>query len=117
MMFKIYHNPRCKISREVLSVLQSHSQNIEIVEYLKNKLSIDEIKSLCLILNLPPEEIIRKNEDYYKKNLKGKSFSEYEWFRIIHENPILIERPIVISGYKAIICRPPEKVQDLLIKK
>ncbi len=115
-MIKIYHNPRCKVSREVLQLIQAKTNEIEIVEYTKNKLTIEELKNLCLQLNISPETMVRKNESFYKTHLKGKTFSDYEWFRIFQENTQLIERPIVINGYKAMICRPAEKVRELLDK-
>lgn len=113
-MIKIYHNPRCSKSREVLEILKSKNCQIEIIEYLKNPPSFDEIKDLLIRLHLKPIDIIRQNEDVFKTNFKNKNFSDEEWIMIIIENPILIERPIVVRKNKAIICRPPENVLTLL---
>ncbi|NVO04084.1 MAG: arsenate reductase (glutaredoxin) [Bacteroidetes bacterium] len=113
-MIKIYHNPRCSKSREVLEILKSKSCHIEIIEYLKNPPSFDEMKDLFIRLNLKPKDIIRQNETLFKTNFKNKNFSDEEWIMILIENPILIERPIVVRKNKALICRPPEIVLTLL---
>jgi arsenate reductase len=113
-MIKIYHNPRCSKSREVLEILKSNNCQIEIIEYLKNPPSFDEIKDLLIRLHLKPIDIIRQNEDIFKTKFKNKNFSYEEWIMILIENPILIERPIVVRKNKAIICRPPENVLTLL---
>ena len=65
-------------------------------------------------LKLKPHELIRTKEQVYIDNFKGKIFSEEEWLQILQDNPILIERPIVINGDKAVIARPPEKVLEIL---
>ena len=113
-MFKIYHNPRCSKSREVLEILKSNNCQIEIIEYLKNPPSFDEIKDLLIRLHLKPIDMIRQNETLFKTKFKNKNFSDEEWIMIIIENPILIERPIVVRKNKAVICRPPENVLTLL---
>ena len=116
-MLQIFHNPRCKISRFVLEELRKQNPKIEIIEYLKTKPTVKELKVLLIKLNLPVEKIIRNSEPVYKEKFKGKSFSEEEWLQILHENPFLIERPIVIQNKKAIICRPKEKVNDIIFEK
>ncbi len=65
-------------------------------------------------LQLKAEDIVRKGEEIYKTNYKGKTLSETEWIKVLAENPILIERPIIVNGKKAFIGRPPEKVLDIL---
>lgn len=109
----IYHNPRCGKSRTTLQLIREKGIEPQIIEYLKEVPSKEEIKSLLQKLGCTPEEIIRKGESVYKENFKGKSFSENEWIDILHANPILIERPIVVSGKKAILGRPPENVNEL----
>jgi len=113
-MFQIYHNPRCRISRQVLEKLQNTGDDIEVIEYLKNVPSIQELKVLLMKLNLKPQQIIRTEEKLFKLNFKGKKFTEEEWLQILHENPLLIERPIVVRKNKAIICRPSEKVEEII---
>ena len=111
---KIYHNPRCSKSRETLKMIQEKQPGVEIVDYLKNPPSTAEIKNLLQKLNMKAEELLRKNEDIYKKQFKGKNFNEEEWIQIMSENPKLIERPIVVKGNKAVLGRPPENVESLL---
>lgn len=111
---KIYHNPRCRKSRETLAILEDAGKDVEIVEYLKDVPSEDEIRKLLAKLNMNVEDIIRKGETIYKEKFKGKNFTEDEWITILHENPKLIERPIVVKGNKAVIGRPPENAKELL---
>jgi len=115
-MITIYHHPRCAVSRKVLKLIEESGKKHTVIEYLKNVPSLDELKKLLLKLNLNPTDVIRKNEMLYKKNFKEKNFSREEWLKIIIENPVLLERPIVELKYKAFICRPPEKCIEFLKK-
>ncbi len=114
-MMKIYHNPQCKKSREGLQYMKDKNIQFEIVEYLKNPLTEKLLESLLAKLNKRPLEIIRTQEAYYKKNLKGKDFQDHEWIKILVQNPKLIQRPIVEKDYKAVIGDPPENI-DVLLK-
>lgn len=113
-MIRIYHNPRCKKSREGLKHLESKNIEFELVEYLKDPLTEEELEKLLVKLNMKPQELIRTQEDYYKKNLKGKQFNDHEWIRIMVENPKLIRRPIVEKPYKAVIGDPPEEIDTII---
>jgi arsenate reductase len=109
-MIKIYHNPRCRISREGLKYLQNLGVDFKIKEYLKESLSVDELREILKKLGKKPHEIIRLQESYYKKELKNKHFTDDEWLIILTENPCLIQRPIVVGKYKAVIAQPPELI-------
>lgn len=111
---KIYHNTRCSKSRETLALLQEHGQQVEVVEYLKTAPSAAELADILAKLNLKPEELVRKGEALYKEKFAGRTFSDDEWIRIMVENPILIERPIVVHGDRAVLGRPPQQVLTLL---
>lgn len=111
---KIYHNPRCRKSRETLQLLEKNTTDTEIIEYLKTVPSAEEMKKLLQKLGMQAVELVRKTEPYYKENLKGKNFSEEEWIQIMRENPKLIERPIVVKDNKAVIGRPPENALALI---
>ena len=113
-MLKIYHNPRCRKSRSGLEYLKTKTSDFEIIEYLKDGLSKEALKEIILKTNLKPIDLIRKQEDLYKKELKSKSFNDDEWVDIICENPKLLQRPIVISKYKAVLGDPPENINDIL---
>ena len=109
-MIRIYHNPLCKKSRAGLEYLKSKGIEFEIVEYIKNPVPHKDLEKLLVKLNLKAEDMIRKQEEYYRKSLKGKTFSEYEWIRIILENPKLLKRPIVEGRYKAVWADPVENI-------
>lgn len=113
-MYKIYHNPRCKKSRAGLKYLEDNGLTFEIVKYLEEGISFDEFKELLQLLEKKPFEMLRKQEDVYKKNYKGKDFSEDEWIKIMVENPKLINRPIVVRNQKAVWGDPPENIALLL---
>lgn len=109
---KILHNNRCSKSRCALELLQDRGVDFEIVRYLDEPLSKFELKELLVKLNLPIEDVIRKGENEFKENYKGKKMSENEWLDALVRFPKLLERPIVIKGDKAIIARPPERVAE-----
>ena len=113
-MIKIYHNPRCRKSREGLQLLKESKQEFKIIEYLKETPSFDELKSIINLLGITPLELIRKNESIWKKNYKGKELTNDEVIRAMTEHPKLIERPIVINKEKAVIGRPPENIKYIL---
>ena len=110
---KIYHNPRCSKSRQTLAIIREKVEEVEIVEYLNNPPNKIELKEVLKKLGMKPGQIIRKGESIYKENYKGKSYTDEEWIEIMADNPILMERPIVVKGNKAVMGRPPEKVINL----
>jgi len=112
-MVTIYHNPRCKKSRAGLQYLQSKTDDIQVVEYLKNPLTEEELKKLLMLLNKKPQEMVRTQEAVYKQNFKGKNFTDEEWVKIMVENPKLIKRPIVVKGNKAVWGDPAEEIDKL----
>ncbi len=111
---KIYHNPRCSKSRQTLQIIQDANTDVEIVEYLNTIPSKNELKEILKKLGMKAEEIIRKGENDFKENFKGKNLSEEEWIEAMIKYPKLIERPIIIKGNKAVLGRPPENVKELL---
>ena len=113
-MIRIYHNPRCRKSREALELVKDKVEEMEIIEYLKEPPTVEELKQVIEQLGISPLDLIRKNETIFKEKFKGKSFSDAEWTQIMVNHPKLIERPIVINGKKARVGRPPEKVLEIL---
>ena len=113
---KIYHNTRCRKSRETLSILTENGCHIEVVEYLKTPLKREEIKIILKKLDMIPEELIRKEEKLYKKLYKGKVLTQSDYLDILVKHPILIQRPIVVKDNFAVLGRPPINVLDLLNK-
>ena len=112
-MVRIYHNPRCQKSREALKLLKKHEEKIEIVEYLKNPPSIAELSALATKMKMKPEDLVRKKEPLYKNKYRERTFSDREWIKIMVNNPVLIERPIVVRNRRVILARPPQRVNDL----
>ncbi|GAA4302611.1 arsenate reductase (glutaredoxin) [Nibribacter koreensis] len=113
-MVTIYHNNRCSKSRETLDLLQNAGQDVEVVSYLTNPPTAQELKDVLAKLQLAPEDIIRKGEMLYKEQYAGKHLTQDEWIQVLVENPILLERPIVVNGDKAVIGRPPQNVLTIL---
>lgn len=113
-MITIYHNPRCKKSRAGLQYLEGKDVDFNIRKYLQEPLSKAELKDLLMKLDKKPADIVRTQEDIYKKQFKGKNFTDDEWIEIIVENPKLLQRPIVEKEYKAVLAQPPENIDKLL---
>ena len=109
---QIFHNPRCSKSRATLNIIIENNIKPNITLYLENPLSAEEIRIIIKKLDTTANNIIRKNEVIYKK-LNLKDANEETLIKKISENPILLERPIVVKGNKAIIGRPPENVKIL----
>ena len=113
-MLKIYHNPRCRKSREGLEYLAGKTDKYEIVDYLKTGIPASEILEIASKMGEAPSNLVRQQEDYYKKELKGRDISEDEWPSILSENPRLFQRPVVVSDNMAVLAQPPEKMDNLL---
>ena len=115
MSIKIFHNPRCSKSRQTLQLLEDNNVQPEIIEYLKQAPSKAELESVLNLLGMDPRELMRKGESVYKElNLADESLSNDQLLAAMLENPILIERPIVLANGKAAIGRPPESVLDII---
>ena len=110
---KIYHNPRCSKSRDTLKILISKTNEITVINYLKNPMTFDELKNIIEKLSIQPIELIRKNESVWKENYKSKKLTNNEIIQIMLDKPKLMERPIVTNNKKAVIGRPPENVLSL----
>jgi arsenate reductase (glutaredoxin) len=110
----IYHNARCGKSRNTLALIKENNLEVEIVDYLKNAPSKEVLTSIIKKLGIKPIELIRKGETIFKEKYKQKNLTDDQWIEAMVENPILIERPIVVKGDKAIIGRPPELVLTFL---
>lgn len=111
---RIYHNARCSKSRSVCELVAAKGLDAEVVEYLKTPPSKAELARLVKLLGIAPLDLIRSGEAVFKEHYAGKTLSDDEWLDAMVAHPILIERPIVVKGARAVIGRPPEKVLDLL---
>ena len=115
MTIKIYHNPRCSKSRQTKGLMEEKGITPEVVEYLKTPPGPDELRQLLAMLGLGPRDLMRKKEKVYTElNLGDTSLSDDDLIKAMTENPILIERPIVVKDGKAALGRPPESVFDIL---
>ena len=112
-MYTIYHNPRCKKSRAGLQYLSEKNLEFQVREYLKDPLTEAELNALLMKLHIKPFELIRTQEEAYRKELKGLDLNNEEWVKVMVENPKLIHRPIVEGKYKAVIGDPAENIDRL----
>ena len=112
-MYTIYHNPRCKKSRAGLQYVTDKKMEFQVREYLKEPLSEAELTALVMKLHVNPKELIRTQEEAYRKELKGLNLNDEEWIKVMVENPKLIHRPIVEGKYKAVVGDPPENIDQL----
>jgi arsenate reductase len=111
---KIFHNPRCRKSRETLKIIEQSGAKVQIINYLEDVPTKNELKKILEKLDIPAEKLLRKGEPIFKENYKGLNLSNEEWINAMLKNPKLIERPIVVKGNKAVIGRPPQNVKTLL---
>lgn len=114
MKVTIFHNPRCSKSRQTLALLEEKGIEPEVVEYLTNPPSEAEIEGLLKKLGIGPRDLMRTKEAVYKELGLSNVSEDRRLIRAMAENPILIERPIVVKGERAAIGRPPESVLDIL---
>ena len=113
-MIKIYHNPRCRKSREGLALLENSGKKFEVIRYLEDIPGKEALREIIAYLGISPEQLLRKNETVWKDNYKGKPLSDEEVLDAMLKYPKLIERPIVISNGKAVVGRPPENIEAFL---
>lgn len=113
-MIKIYHNNRCSKSRCGLELLENSGKEFEIVKYLEDIPTIEELTSIIKKLQINPIDLVRKNEAIWKEKFKGKEISDKEIIAAMTQHPKLIERPIVVNGNKAAIGRPLENISSII---
>lgn len=111
---QIWHNPKCSKSRAAMQLLENKSIDANVVKYLEQTPTKEQLKDVLSKLKISAKELLRTSEDIYKElNLKDIN-DEETLIEIMTKNPILIERPIIIKGDKAVIARPIENLEDLL---
>ena len=112
--YSIYHNPRCSKSRQVLQTLRDAGIEPEVIEYLKSPPTVTQLKALLRALAIPAHGLLRTKESAYKEASLSKGSSERDVLNAIATNPILLERPIVVAGKRAVIARPAERVNEVI---
>ena len=110
----IYYNPRCSKCREVAALVTVHGYSTELITYLDTPPSREELSSLLHKLGMKPLALIRKGEAIFKENFAGRTLSEEEWLDALLAYPVLMERPVVVRGNKAVVARPAENVLEIL---
>lgn len=111
----IYHNPRCSKSRQTLALLEEQGITPDVVRYLETPPDSEKLGKILDMLGMEPRDLMRKKEEPYAAlGLDNEALSRAELIDAMVENPVLIERPIVVRGNKAAIGRPPEQVLDIL---
>ncbi|MEJ2418097.1 MAG: arsenate reductase (glutaredoxin) [Exilibacterium sp.] len=114
-MVTIYHNPRCSKSRQTLEILKEHNIEPDVVLYLQTPPDAKKLRALLKKLGLEARDLLRKSESAYKENnLQDQTLNNEQLIQAMVEHPILIERPIVEKGNKAVLGRPPENVLSLI---
>jgi arsenate reductase len=112
--YVIYHNPRCRKSREGLQILRDAGIEPEIVEYLKDPPSRSAVEKILRLLDVEPHDLLRSKEAEYRQAGLSRQSGRSEIAAAIAEHPKLLERPVVLHGERAVLGRPPEKIRDLL---
>ena len=113
--FVIYHNPRCSKSRETLQLLEDNGVDAEVVDYLEDPPTPEELKRIIEMLGVPARDLLRSTEQVYRDaDLDDDSLSDDEIIDAICEYPALMQRPIVVAGDRAIIGRPPSRVLEII---
>jgi arsenate reductase len=113
-MLRIYHNARCSKSRSACAIVAERGIEADIVNYLDTPPGKEELRALLAKLGITPRELVRSGEAVFKEHYAGRELSDEQWLDALAAHPILIERPIVVRGDKAVVARPPEKVLELL---
>lgn len=111
---KIYHNNSCSKSREALKAITQSGNDFEVINYLQEVPSVAELKSILTKLNIKPFDLVRKTEKVYLEKFKGKDLTDQDWIVALHENPMLIQRPILVDGEIAVIARSEEELDKIL---
>ena len=113
-MITIYHNPRCRKSRECNVFLNTLGEKVTIINYIENPFNKASLMALIDLLEITPIELVRTNEAIWKNEYKGKNMSSDDIVNAMIAYPKLIQRPIVVYNDKAVIARPIERVQSIL---
>lgn len=113
-MIKIYHNSSCTKSCIALTALTKNGEQFEVINYLENVPTVEELRSIIAKLRCKPHDIIRTTEKVYSTKFKGKNLNDEEWIVAMHENPILIQRPIIVKDNFAIIGRSEDALDEII---
>lgn len=110
---RIYHNARCSKSRGACALVAEAGLEAEVINYLDTPPTAEELSELLRKLGLKASDLLRRGEAVFLEHYGGRELSEAEAFAALQAHPILMERPIVVRGDRAVVARPPERVQEL----
>lgn len=111
----IYQKPTCSKCRATLAILKESGEEFDMVNYYEAPLTVEQLRGLLVKLGLPARDVLRSDEPAARSlGLAERQLSDEELIKAMVDNPDLIQRPIVVRGDKAILCRPPENVRKLL---
>ncbi len=111
----IYHNPMCSKSRDTLEILKTKEKSPEIIEYLNETPDSQTLRRIISKLGIPATDLVRTGEPAYQDaGLDIETMNEDDIIEAICAHPSLLQRPIVVSGNRAVIGRPPAKVLDII---
>ena len=108
------HNPRCSKSRAALELVRDAGVELPVREYLRDPLTVDELRRIVKLLGVRPIDIVRRGEPQYAALHLGDDTPDDDVLGAMAEHPILIERPILVRGKRAVVGRPPETVKEIL---
>lgn len=111
---RIYHNARCSKSRSACSLLAECEVPVEIVDYLNTPPTKAELRDLAAKLGIAPLALVRRGESLFQERYANRTLTEEQWLEALVAHPVLLERPIVVRGDRAVIGRPPERVLELI---
>ena len=114
MEFTIYHNPRCRKSREALQYLEKKCSQYQTVKYLENQFDKKTLGAVLKKISLNPSEIVRKNETIWKKKYSSQNLTEDQILELLIKHPRLIERPILTTSDRGVLARPLENLIDFI---
>jgi arsenate reductase (glutaredoxin) len=113
MTVTIWYNPKCGTCQKVRAAVEAKGHKPRLVEYLKAPPSVQDIDDACRKAGIEPQQLARQKEPVYA-SATARCKTRQDWLEALHENPVLIERPMVILEDRAIIARPPERLDELL---
>lgn len=111
---RLYHNPRCSKSRAACALLTERGVPVEVVDYLQTPPNLEELRELVGKLGMAPSALVRRGEEIFQEHYAGRELSEEQWLEAMVAHPILMERPILVRGPKAVIGRPSERLLELI---
>src|SRR5262245_29629644 len=115
MSVEIWHNPKCGTSRKVLEMIRASGVEPDIVDYVNAAPSVATLKAVLEEAGLKPRDLLRRRGTPYDElGLDDPKLSDAELVAAMHAHPILIERPVVRTGTGTRLCRPPERLRDIL---